>query len=618
MSLLILLTSCATQTAETDLFSTGSDAEAQLAAEMGMEVLASMEAKTLVPVGNLEVRRIVLDELGMAHTHAFQTYNGILVEGGEAIVHLNPDGTPASLTNALIPDVSVSTVPDWTENEGVDLAVEAMGGWQRITDDPMATLVIVRDDGVDRLAWKVRMEKMDENPSIPVAYIDAHSGELIRSYENLQTSSGTAYFAGSVSINSYYSGGTYYLEDTVRHMGTYTWSNGTRTMSKISDSDDNWTSDSTAVQAHYAAAKVYDYYLNVHGRNGLDGAGGPGYVSSLTGSGKTIASTVHYSRNYANAFWNGSYMTYGDGDGVYFYPLVSQDIAGHEMTHGVIERTANLTYSGESGGLNEAIADIFGAMTERYADGSVSSSDTWQIGEDAYIPAGALRYMNAPANDGVSLDYYTSTAGSADVHYSSGIANLAFYLLSEGGAHPRLGGTAVTGVGADAAASIWYRALTVYMTSSTNFAGARTATLSAASDLYGATSSQYTSVGAAWDAVGVTSSGSGGGGGSATTCTGANYTNNAGSLSGSGKSAYEPTAGSFSLTSSKSLTGTLYGASGTDYDLYLQKYSKSKWSSVASGTTSTSTESVTYNASSGTYRWVVYSYSGSGSYSFCY
>jgi vibriolysin len=176
------------------------------------------------------------------------------------------------------------------------------------------------------------------------------------------------------------------------------------------------------------------------------------------------------------------------------------------MTHGVVQYTANLAYTGESGGLNEAYADIFGAMVERYVDGNVTSADTWTIGEDAYTPktAGdALRYMSNPAKDKVSLDYYTTNAGTYDVHYSSGIANLAFYLLSEGGSHPTRGGAAMVGIGADKAAAIWYRALAYYLTSASTFTDARNATLQAATDLYGSGSAEYTAVGTSWNMVGL-------------------------------------------------------------------------------------------------------------------
>jgi hypothetical protein len=209
-------------------------------------------------------------------------------------------------------------------------------------------------------------------------------------------------------------------------------------------------------------------------------------------------------------------MSYGDGDGVSFSPLTTIDICGHEMTHGVTENESNLTYSGESGALNESMSDVFGVMVELYADGGVVSADTWKIGEDAYTPgtAGdALRYMNNPhlaANSGFTAnddpdhysERYTGTADSGGVHTNSGIGNHAFYLAAAGGTH-HLSGVTVTGMGTTDAARIWYSANTNYMTSGTNFAGARTATLNAATAIFGAGSAQYNSTANAWCAVGV-------------------------------------------------------------------------------------------------------------------
>jgi Zn-dependent metalloprotease len=209
-------------------------------------------------------------------------------------------------------------------------------------------------------------------------------------------------------------------------------------------------------------------------------------------------------------------MTFGDGGGSY-YPLVNLDVAGHEMSHGVTSRTADLTYSGESGGLNEATSDIFGTMVEWYEDNANDTPD-YLIGEEIYVnnPAGtkALRYMFKPSLDGASPDCYSSGIGNLDVHYSSGVANHAFYLMAEGATTPAgfsvtpaqlvcNGNTAAGGIGRDAAQKVWYRALTVYMTSNTNYAGARTATLNAARDLYGSGSAQYNGVASAWSAVSV-------------------------------------------------------------------------------------------------------------------
>jgi vibriolysin len=202
-------------------------------------------------------------------------------------------------------------------------------------------------------------------------------------------------------------------------------------------------------------------------------------------------------------------MVYGDGDGTTASSLArSMDVTGHEMTHAVTERTANLTYSGESGGLNEATSDILGNMVEKRARGEAETDNltVWTVGEDCWTPAtpnDGLRYMYDPAKDGSSLDWGPNYSGQ-DVHYSSGIPNLAYFLMSRGGTHPRGRSTInVTAIGSAAAEKIWYRALTTYWTSSTNFVNAKSGTISAANDLYGAGSVQATAVKDAWEAVGV-------------------------------------------------------------------------------------------------------------------
>jgi len=269
-----------------------------------------------------------------------------------------------------------------------------------------------------------------------------------------------------------------------------------------------------AVDAHYGVTKTWDYYKNVHGRLGIDGNG--------TGA----LSRVHYGRSYSNAFWNDSCycMTFGDGDnGASLNPFVALDVAGHEMSHGVTGRTADLVYSGESGGLNEATSDIFGTMVEFYTNNPSDKPD-YLIGEKLFAHntgTQALRYMFKPSLDGASPDCYSSDIGNLNVHYSSGVANHFFYLLAEGAVVPSgfgagtpanltsaslvcNGNTAITGIGRAAAQRIWYVALTEYMTSGTTYGDARNATLNAAADLYGAGSTQFNAVVAAWNAVSVT------------------------------------------------------------------------------------------------------------------
>ena len=184
-------------------------------------------------------------------------------------------------------------------------------------------------------------------------------------------------------------------------------------------------------------------------------------------------------------------MTYGDG-ATTFQPLVSVDVAGHEMSHGVMSTEANLTYSGESGGLNESNSDIFGTLVEFSLTGSPDVPDYW-IGERIYksnwsggtfTQTKALRYMDDPAKDGASPACWYSGIGNLNVHYSSGPNNHMFYLLAHGGAS-KCNGQVVTGIGNDKAARIWYTAMADYMTASTNYAGARAAAISAATALKG-------------------------------------------------------------------------------------------------------------------------------------
>ena len=175
------------------------------------------------------------------------------------------------------------------------------------------------------------------------------------------------------------------------------------------------------------------------------------------------------------------------------------------MTHGVTSATAALIFDNQSGGLNEAMSDIFGTMVEFFAVAQgANKTPNYHIGEDIYTPGtpgDALRYMHNPTLDGHSIDTFANYNDNVDVHYSSGIANNAFFLLAEGGTH-RLGGV-VTGIGRSAAERIFYRALTVYMTPSETFSQARAHTRQAAIDLFGPTSQQVLSVGQAWSAVGV-------------------------------------------------------------------------------------------------------------------
>ncbi len=362
------------------------------------------------------------------------------------------------------------------------------------------------------LAWEVKVAGDHDNgtPSEMHYIIDASAPQIIDQWDDIETAAatgtGNSFFNGSVGLVTDLTSNFALRDPTRGNQYTTDMKNkksGSGTL--FTDANNIWGNSTLAdrqtiaVDAQYGTAVTWDYYKNVHGRVGIAGNGGGAF------------NRVHYGSRYNNAFWSDSCfcMTYGDGDGVTFNPFDSLDVAGHEMSHGVTSRTANLIYSGESGGLNEATSDIFGTMVEYYANNASDTPD-YLIGEKLYKSGTqALRYMYNPSLDGRSASCWSPTVGSLDVHLSSGVANHFFYLLAEGStpvtgpASPTCDSSVVTGIGRDKAEKIWYRALTVYMTSSTNFAGARVATLNAANDLYGAGSPEQAATASAWTAVNV-------------------------------------------------------------------------------------------------------------------
>ncbi|HYV48166.1 MAG TPA: M4 family metallopeptidase, partial [Myxococcaceae bacterium] len=469
------------------------------------------------PADSFEDKRLVSDELSQVHLHVRQTHGGVPVWGGEAIIHMDRAGQITGVTDDFVTRVNVraqSLRPQVTSQAAIARAMKLSKITAHDLSVPAAAEQwIYRTDAGDRLAWKVTLTRTDgtTNTGIPVLLIDAETGSVLFQYDNLQTGTGNSMYVGSVPLTTTLSGSTYQLKDGTRgNQQTNDLAHGTSGAGTLfTDADDVWgnglpsNAQTAAVDAQYGTALTWDYYKNVHGRSGIRGDGVGAY------------NRVHYSTAYVNAFWDDSCfcMTYGDGTGNN-KPLTSIDVAGHEMTHGVTSNTAGLVYSGESGGLNEATSDIMGSNIEFYAANSADVGD-YLIGEKIDINGNGtpLRYMDQPSKDGASADCWSSGVGNLDVHYSSGVANHFYYLLSEGSGAKTINGvnynsptcnsSTVTGIGRAKAEKIWYRALTVYMTSSTNYAAARTATMNAAADLYGAGGVEQTTVDAAWAAVAV-------------------------------------------------------------------------------------------------------------------
>ncbi len=466
----------------------------------------------------LLARSVSDDGAGVQHVRFDSFAGGVRVFGGEVIVHVGPNGKTLGVTNQHRHAFG-SSRPTVSESDAVGLAWSEMKPSAAPATEPTAELVFFPVGTGNSLAWLVDMfvENGVDDPMARIFVIDAHSGEIITSWDNLQTytpGTGTAkvgaakplYLATSpatIPLNTeQYTDGKYGMVDRVWYKcyTTDMLNKKTGTGTLFSDADNVWgsylnTDRATAgTDAHLGMTYTLAYYKNVHGRNSL-------YNDSVG-----VYSKVHYGRSYNHAYWSAACkcMTYGDGDGTTFTPLVSIDVAAHEMSHGVCSATANLVYSGESGGLNESNSDIFGAAVEFYANSAKDPGDWW-IGETIYTPStsgDALRYMYTPKRDGRSIDHYSLYTSTLDVHYSSGLANNFFYLLANGGTN-QTSGIAVSGIGIAKAERIWYVALTGYMTSTTTFAQARTACINAATQLYGSTSTEVQRVKDAWTAVGV-------------------------------------------------------------------------------------------------------------------
>ncbi|MGQ4415771.1 M4 family metallopeptidase [Streptomyces sp. SAS_269] len=473
----------------------------------------------------LVVKDVVKDADGTLHTRYERTYAGLPVLGGDLVVDTARSGATKSVVKATratlkIADLTPAASKAAAEKQAVERA-RTLGGTRSAADS--VRKVVWAGSGKPVLAYETVVGGLqdDGTPNQLHVVTDAATGKKLYEYQGIKNGIGNTQYSGQVTLTTTQSGSTYTLTDGARggHK-TYNLNHGSSgTGTLFSQTNDTWGNGTTSnaatagADAHYGAAVTWDFYKNTFNRSGIKNNGVGAY------------SRVHYGNSYVNAFWDdGCFcMTYGDGSGN-ADPLTALDVAGHEMSHGVTSNTANLNYSGESGGLNEATSDIMGTGVEFYANNSSDVGD-YLIGEKIDINGDGtpLRYMDKPSKDGASKDSWYSGIGGVDVHYSSGPANHFFYLLSEGSGakvingvsynSPTADGLPVTGIGRDKALQIWYRALTTKWTSTTNYAGARTGTLAAAGELYGTTSAEYKAVQDAWAGVAVGSRSGGGGGG---------------------------------------------------------------------------------------------------------
>jgi Zn-dependent metalloprotease len=455
------------------------------------------------PHSELRLVREETDNLGMSHVRLEQMYDGLRVWGCQKIVHFSPNDDIYMVAGQNIPSPSIAVKPSLPSSSAEATAVED------INDEigsfavrPESELLIYPDNGEPRLAWLVTVNGVNTGGFRYKVFVDAKTGRVLNKYNDIQfdgpaVGSGTDVLGVNRTLQTYQIGSNYQLIDATHPMYVapvsnlqgvvVTYWNFYKGGPIVTDpNSDNVFSDNTdyrtAVSAHYFTQRTYDYYMNTFGRNSLDGAG------------MTIIANVHDSAYINNAYWNSTMINFGDGDGTNYLPFSGDpDVVGHELTHGVTEKTANLIYQYQPGALNESMSDFFGNMIDR---------TTWLIGDNIRIsPPFYLRNMQNPHlgpnptrypfgyQPATMSEFVNTTTDNGGVHINSGIPNRAGYIMA----------TAIT---REKAEKIWYRALTMYLTPSSSFNFWAGVLAQSAQDLYGAGSPELAATSMALDSVG--------------------------------------------------------------------------------------------------------------------
>jgi len=491
--------------------------------------------------------KLGLEKDGLGYeTHRFQqTINGIPVEYGMMAVQTKGGKIVGETGKWILKETAAEKKANISESTALQNALSFVGAdsykWQNKEEEefiknesknphasfaPKGELVYYSDPSDEKIGDVKLAYKFDIYAEKPLSrqyvFVDAKDGQVLGTnaliHETNAPGTATTAYSGNKSIVTDSYSGSYRLREAGRNGGTavetYNLRKGTNYSSAVdfTDSDNSWNNvntnkDQYATDAHWGAEMTLDYLYTKFGRKSIDN------------NNFAIKSYIHYSTNYFNAFWDGYRMTYGDGSSVNGgKPLTALDVCGHEITHGLTSKTANLAYQRESGALNEGFSDIFGNTIELWARPTQAS---WKLGEDFSYVIRDMANPNAYSQPDTYKGTYWKDASSTctpqgnpnlpgyndycGVHTNSGVLNFWYYLLVTGGSGTNDKGFAynVSGIGLDKAGAIAYRTLTSYLVSSSTFANARTYSLQAAADLYGAGSNEVTQVTNAWNAVGV-------------------------------------------------------------------------------------------------------------------
>ena len=447
-----------------------------------------------------------IDKLGIKHITFQQLHNGIIVQDAILKFHYRKQNISISGKPKVIHSVSNGNLQ---LNEAMFFAKTAVKGKYREDYETSfkprepQRVIVETEQGFEE-CFKIDVYTLEPLARKDV-YVGTLNGNIIRQdnrihFADATGSAITKYSGVQTIITDSVTTDTFRLRDSGRNVETYNMEQGWFGNGiDFIDDDNSWNNvnvaqDEVATDAHWASEMFYDYLLNEHGRNSYDNAG------------DTLITKVHYGNNYGSAFWDGTSVTIGDGDGATYGPLTTVDIISHEFTHGVIEHTANLISQNESGALGESFADIFATAVEFYAKPGTAN---WTIKEDAHLSGGAERSLADPNIYG-QPDTYQGTnwnfnSGTSPIYVNNGVQNYWFYLLVNGGTGTNDNAEAysVAAIGIDDAMAIVYRSLTVYHTSTSTFADARNYSIQAAEDLFGQCTQEVISVINAWHAVGV-------------------------------------------------------------------------------------------------------------------
>jgi hypothetical protein len=347
------------------------------------------------------------------------------------------------------------------------------------------------------LAWEVKLTGAKANgaPSVLNTYVDATTGAIADSVDLVREGTGNSFYNGTVTISTSGSGTSFSMADPTRSGIRCGGQNG----ATFTGTDDVWGNGSgtnletACVDALYAVQREWDMLGSWLGRNGINGSGG-GFPARV-------------GLNDANAFWNGSFTSFGHSSDNQ-RQATPIDVVAHEFGHAIFQTTPGGSGSGnENGGLNESTGDIFGALTEAFANNPNDPPD-FQVGEEVNLVGnGPIRFMYNPSLAG-DPNCWSTAIPNTEVHAAAGPLNHWFYLVSQGSnpaggpASPTCNSTSVTGIGIQAAGRIYYNAM-LAKTSTWRYANVRLASLNAAVNLFGANSAQCATVKAAWNAVSV-------------------------------------------------------------------------------------------------------------------